>query len=287
MALLCHGFGQASVRQTQTALRVTCGTAVTNIFHYIPKEQLAARVYYLHLLECIPKEDTMRLLNALFLSAALVLPLAGTAFAEGTFVTVTGEATVSATPDQATISLGVTTNGATAAEAMAANSKALSAVLDRLKAAGIDERDLQTANLSLMPNWVGYDGSSVPSIADYTASNMLNVRVRALDQLGSILDASIADGANTLNGITFELAVPGPTLDEARKAAVVDARARAMILVEAAGSKLGNIVSITENVGYNSPMQTFRTEASDGKVPVATGQIGMMSSVTVTYELAQ
>lgn len=229
----------------------------------------------------------MRVLNALFLSAALVLPMVGTAYAEGTYVTVTGEATVLATPDQATISLGVTTNGPNAAEAMAANSKALAAVLERLKAAGIEERDLQTSNLSLMPNWVGYDSGSTPSIGDYTASNMLNVRVRALDQLGTILDASIADGANTLNGITFELAVPGPTLDEARKAAVTDARARATVLVEAAGAKLGKITAITENVGYNTPTQMFRSEGADAKVPVATGQIGMMSSVVITYEMTE
>ena len=229
----------------------------------------------------------MRLLNALLFSAALVVPLASTALAEGALVTVTGEATVLATPDQATISLGVTTNGPDAAKAMAANSTALAAVLDRLKAAGIEERDLQTANLSLMPNWVGYDSGSTPAIGDYTASNMLNVRVRALDQLGTILDASIADGANTLNGITFELAVPGPALDKARKAAVVDARARATVLVEAAGAKLGKIVSISENVGYNSPTQMFRSEGDAGKVPVATGQIGMMSSVVVTYEMTE
>ena len=229
----------------------------------------------------------MRLLNALFLSAALVLPLAATAFAEGTFVTVTGEATVLATPDQATISLGVTTNGANAAEAMAANSKAIAAVLGRLKAAGIDDRDLQTAYLSLMPNWVGYDTGSTPSIGDYTASNTLNVRVRALDQLGSILDASITDGANTVNGITFELAVTGPTLDEARKAAVADATARATILVGAAGTKLGKITGMTENVGYSTPTQMFRSEGDAGKVPVATGQIGLMSSVTVTFEMTE
>ena len=229
----------------------------------------------------------MRLLNALFLSAALVMPLAATAFAQDTFVTVTGEATVLATPDQATISLGVTTNGANAAEAMAANSKAIAAVLERLKATGIEDRDLQTAYLTLMPNWVGYDTGSTPSIGDYTASNTLNVRVRALDQLGSILDASITDGANTVNGITFELAVTGPTLDEARKAAVADAKARATILVGAAGAKLGKITSMTENVGYSMPTQTFRSEGDAGKVPVATGQIGLMSSVTVTFQMTE
>ena len=228
----------------------------------------------------------MRVLNALMLSAALTLPFSAPAFAEA-LVTVTGEATVEATPDMATISLGVTTEGQTAAEAMTANSKALQAVIERLKAAGIEDRDLQTSNLSLNPNWVGYDSGSTPKIAGYVASNMLNVRVRALDGLGSVLDASIADGANTLNGISFDLAEPRPAQDEARKAAVADARARAALLVEAAGGKLGKIVSITENSGYGSPMPMFKSDAAAAPVPVASGQIGLSASVTISFEIAE
>lgn len=228
----------------------------------------------------------MRVLNALMLSAALALPFSAPAFAEA-LVTVTGEATVEATPDMATISLGVTTEGQTAAEAMTANSKALQAVIERLKAAGIEDRDLQTSNLSLNPNWVGYDSGSTPKIAGYVASNMLNVRVRALDGLGSVLDASIADGANTLNGISFDLAEPRPAQDEARKAAVADARARAALLVEAAGGKLGKIVSITENSGYGSPMPMFKSDAAAAPVPVASGQIGLSASVTISFEIAE
>lgn len=228
----------------------------------------------------------MRVLNALLLSAALALPFSAPVFAEA-LVIVTGEATVEATPDMATISLGVTTEGQTAAEAMAANSKALQAVIERLQAAGIEDRDLQTSNLSLNPNWVGYDSGSTPKIAGYVASNMLNVRVRALDGLGAVLDASIADGANTLNGISFELAQPRPAQDEARKAAVADARARATLLVEAAGGKLGKIVSITENSGYGSPMPMFKSDAAAAPVPVASGQIGLTASVTVSFEIAE
>ena len=188
----------------------------------------------------------MRVLNALLLSAALALPIAAPALADNV-ITVTGEGTVQVTPDMATISLGVTTDGASAAEAMAANSKALQAVIDRLKSAGIEERDLQTSNLSLNPNWVGYDAGQTPKIAGYVASNMLSVRVRALDTLGTVLDASITDGANTLNGITFDLAAPRPAQDEARKAAVADAKARAELLAAAAGVKLGKIEAISES----------------------------------------
>lgn len=228
----------------------------------------------------------MRVLNALLLSAALALPLAAPALADNV-ITVTGEGTVQVTPDMATIALGVTTDGASAAEAMAANSKALQAVIDRLKSAGIEDRDLQTSNLSLNPNWVGYDAGQTPKIAGYVASNMLSVRVRALDKLGSVLDASITDGANTLNGITFDLAAPRPAQDEARKAAVADAKARAELLAAAAGVKLGKIEAISEAAGYGTPMPMFRDEKSAAAVPVASGQIGMTASVTITYQIAE
>ncbi len=229
----------------------------------------------------------MRVLNALLLSAALVLPIAAPALADNV-ITVTGEGTVQVTPDMATISLGVTTDGASAAEAMAANSKALQAVIDRLKSAGIEDRDLQTSNLSLNPNWVGYEAGQTPKIAGYVASNMLSVRVRALDTLGTVLDASITDGANTLNGITFDLAAPRPAQDEARKAAVADAKARAELLTTAAGVKLGKITAISESAGYGAPMPMFRDEAkAAAPVPVASGQIGMTASVTVTYEIVE
>lgn len=231
----------------------------------------------------------MRALKALILTSALALPLAAPAMAESAgVITVTGEASIPATPDMATVSLGVTTEGATAAEAMAANSAALNAVLGRLKAAGIEERDMQTSNLSLSPNWVGYDSGQTPTISNYVASNMLNVRVRDLAALGGVLDASIADGVNTLNGITFELAEPRPVMDEARKAAVADAKVRAELYAAAAGVALGNVVSISEVQGYGAPMPVFMGDAkAASEVPVATGQIAMQTQVTVTYEIAE
>lgn len=231
----------------------------------------------------------MRSLSTLFICTALALPLALStarpALAEGT-ITVIGEASIPATPDMATVSLGVTTEGATAAEAMAANSKALAAVIDRLKSAGIAEQDLQTANLSLNPNWTGYDSGQTPTISNYIAMNMLNVRVRDLAVLGGVLDASIADGANTLNGITFELSSPRPVQDEARKAAVADAAAKAGLYATAAGVSLGKVISISEQQNYGGPMPVFMEAKAASPVPVATGQIAMQTSVSVTYQIA-
>jgi uncharacterized protein len=234
----------------------------------------------------IHKEDPMRILNTLALTTALAVSLAGMAMAQAATITVTGEGVVQTQPDQATISLGVTTNGDTAAKALADNNAALTMVLERLKAAGVAETDLQTSNLSLSPNWTGYDSGSTPSIAGYVATNMLDVRVRDLATLGPILDAAVTDGANTMNGIIFGLAEPTPVMNEARTKAVADAKARAEVLATAAGGTLGRMVSMSEMGVYPGPAPMFRQDAASA-VPIQSGQIGMTSSVTVTYEIAE
>ena len=178
----------------------------------------------------------MRFLSATVLSGLMMLPavaMADSHMAAPATISVTGEGIVAAVPDLATVSLGVTMQGDTAAAAMAAGNRALQAVLERLKAAGIEDRDLQTSNLSLNPNWQSGDGTTAPVIVGYIASNILSVRVRDLDKLGAVLDAVVTDGANTLNGISFGLADPDPVLDQARTEAVADARGRAELLVGA------------------------------------------------------
>lgn len=230
----------------------------------------------------------MRLMTALALSGALALPVAGPALAEeaAPMISVTGTGTVEAAPDIATLSIGVTTQGATAAEALGANSAATEAVIARLAAAGIEPRDLQTSNLSLNPNWTGYDVSN-PTISGYVAANLLTVRVRQLDTLGAVLDAAVTDGANTLNGLTFGLADPEPVLNEARKEAVADARAKAALLAEAAGVTLGKLVSISEGAAPGDPVPMFRAEASAAPVPLAGGELGLSASVTLHYQIVE
>ncbi|MFT4150527.1 MAG: SIMPL domain-containing protein [Paracoccaceae bacterium] len=225
----------------------------------------------------------MRILKPLILAVAL----AGPAAADDARITVTGEGTVQAVPDIATISLGVTTQDASAAGALAANTTALAAVLDRMKAAGIEGRDIQTSNLSVSPNWSNYDSSTPQKITGYTATNMVTVTVRDLGKLGAVLDKAVTDGANTLNGLSFGLADMKPALDEARKRAVADALDRARLLTGAAGVGLGQIVSISENGGYSPPVPMFRAEAKMDAVPVAQGEMGISASVTLVFDLKQ
>ncbi len=201
-------------------------------------------------------------------------------------ITVTGEGRLDRAPDLATISLGVTTQGASAAAAMAANAEGVAAVLANLAAAGIGPRDIQTSGLSLNPNWTGYD-SSAPRIDGYTAQNMVTVRVRALETLGAVLDAAVQDGANTLNGLSFGLADPDPAMDEARALAVADARARAGLLASAAGVTLGRVLTIAEGGGNGVPAPMYRMDAAaSAPVPVAGGEVALVATVTITWEIA-
>jgi uncharacterized protein len=231
----------------------------------------------------------MRALSVLLLSAALVLPLAAPGLAEDTptrTISVTGTGTIEAAPDMATLMIGVTTQGTTAAEALTANTAATEAVIARLTASGIEARDMQTSNLMINPNWTGYD-SSTPTIAGYVASNMLTVRVRKLESTGSVLDAAVADGANTLNGLTFGLADPEPAYNEARKEAVADARAKAELLAAAAGVSLGGVMSIIDNGAMTDPAPMYREAVSAAPVPVVGGELGLIANVMVTFAISE
>lgn len=229
----------------------------------------------------------MRILT--ILSTAILLASPALADGKAPVITVTGEGTVSAVPDTATVSLGVTTNGDTARAALEANSAALAAVIERLKASGVAETDIQTSGLSLGPVFDYAASGAAPKPTGFQASNMVTVEVHALDALGGMLDAAVGDGANTLNGIFFGLEDSAPKADEARLMAMADARRKAELLAEAAGARLGPIVAIGEGgaavpyAGYGGA--TFDRAAS--VVPVASGELAVSATLSVSWELAQ
>src|SRR5690606_34896635 len=176
---------------------------------------------------------------AVLVPFALVAGLALPAYAGS--ITIEGRGEVLAAPDMAHINSGVTTQGATAREALDANTAAMAELIAELKAAGIEARDIQTSGFSVNPNYVYTDerdenGYTLPPrINGYQVSNTVTVTVRKLDALGSILDKSVTVGANTVNGVSFSVADPSDLYNEARKAAFADARAKAELYAAAAG----------------------------------------------------
>lgn len=217
---------------------------------------------------------------------ALTVLLAAPVAADPT-ITVTGRGEVFAAPDEATVTIGVTTEAPEASAAMRDNSEAMGAVQARLVALGIAERDLQTTALSLQPRWdhqQSQDGQ--PRITGFVATNMLTVRVRDLGALGGVLDATLGDGANTLGGLSFGISDDRALRDEARRAAVAEAVATARVLAEAAGVTLGGIEEILEGGGANRPVPFARMDmAMAESVPVAPGEVSLDAQVTITWAL--
>lgn len=233
------------------------------------------------------KKATLAALVAGF-GAMQLAATAGMAADPSSKITITGEGRVDARPDMATINLGVQTQGKTAAEALTANSTGLAAVIERLKAGGIEDRDLQTSGLSLGPQMDYSREGKPPVVTGYEATNQLAVRVRDLNSLGGVLDRAVGDGANLFQGLTFGLSESGPALDEARVKAVEDARRKAEMIATAAGVKLGQVIEINEQQTGGDPRPMFRRDAAVAQaasVPVEGGEVSYGVNVTVTWSL--
>ncbi|MBL8551043.1 MAG: SIMPL domain-containing protein [Hyphomonadaceae bacterium] len=209
---------------------------------------------------------------------------------EGALLTVSAEGEAEVAPDLANISLGVVTEGQTAAAAMQANAQRMAALVQSLRRAGVAERDVQTANVSVNPQYVYGDGVP-PRITGYQASNTVNVRVRNLANLGRTVDAAVAAGGNTINGVSFSIDDPEPVLDRARRQAVQRARARANLYAEAAGMRVNRIISISEAgaappMPYPVPMMMAeRSVAAQVATPTMPGEVKSTANVTVVFEL--
>lgn len=243
----------------------------------------------------------MRPFTALFIPLLFATALsAAPALAQETSVSGTisigGIGEVTASPDTAFVNSGVTSQGATAREALDANTKAMGELIETLKAAGIEARDIQTSGFSVNPNYVYSDARDAngyqlpPKINGYQVFNNVNVRVRELAKLGSVLDKAVTVGANTINGVTFSVADPSKLYDEARKAAFADAKAKAELYAGAAGEELGSIRNINESQGMSQPPQPYMMKAvadsAGASVPIEGGELSYSINVQVTWDFA-
>ncbi|MFD1343455.1 SIMPL domain-containing protein [Litorisediminicola beolgyonensis] len=232
----------------------------------------------------------MPLRHAFPVALLALTPVAAAAQETDATLSLTGTGTVSAPPDVAQITMGVTTQDETASGAMNAASEAAAAILTRLEAFGVSPQDMQTSGLDLGPIWV--DRTTMPAggsgeIAGYRASNRVTARIRDLDNLSEVLGGVLDGGANTLQGLSFDVANPDPLLDEARRMAVADATARAETIAKAAGVSLGRIRSISENGGGGRPVAMAEMRMMADAVPVAAGETGYSVSVSITWEIEQ
>ena len=204
-------------------------------------------------------------------------------------INVTGNAQVILSPDIAYISIGVHSESQTAKEAVASNNAQSQAVIDAIKGQAVDAKDIQTTNFSVYQQTkIGPNGENQGII--FMADNTVYVTMRDLTKIGDILDLSIAAGANSIYGITFDVQNKDAALATGRDQAMADAKAQAEELIKAAGATLGDVQSI--NYYSSSPSPIYYDNKAvpagvggGGSVPISTGQLTLTVSVSVTYAI--
>jgi uncharacterized protein len=204
-------------------------------------------------------------------------------------VVVVGEGSVSVAADVARIRSGVSTRGKTVREATETNSKTMAAILTALADSGIPQKDIHTAQLSIQPVYASQDPHGEQKLVGYSVSNHVNAKIRHVEKLGEILDRLIAAGATDVWNVEFQVADPSKALDQAREAAIADARRKAELYARAAGVTLGRVVSIEEESERSAPlpMRALAAPGASAQVPIAPGESTLRAAVTVGFDIAR
>ncbi|WP_226648231.1 SIMPL domain-containing protein [Microbulbifer variabilis] len=207
----------------------------------------------------------------------------------GTLVSIAAQGEASQAPDVANLSVGVVTEADDSKKAMQDNAEQMDSLMKAIKKAGIAKKDIQTSGVSLSPRY-HYQRDQKPQIVGYTARNTVNIKVRELDKLGTVLDDLTTAGANQINGPSFEIGEPGPVKAEAREKALIDAQERATIYAKALGMKVRRIVSISEQGSGGMPrpmmlrgqMESMKDSAS---TPIEPGETTVSVNLDLVFEL--
>ncbi|MTI45547.1 hypothetical protein JM93_01052 [Roseibium hamelinense] len=243
----------------------------------------------------LPNAFSVRTLApALAVAAAIALTpvsaLAETAKPVAT-ISIDGRGEVSTAPDMAVVTTRVVTMAEEAPEALSGNTEAISKVIAEIKSAGVEAKDIQTSGFSIFPRYDRSDNNQAPKIIGYEVANGVTIKIRDLAKLGGILNTVVENGANSIGGISFQVSDPDEKLDEARKLAVANAKARAQLYAQAAGVELGRILSISEG-GASIPRPLFAgremmMKADAAPVPVEAGENTLSANVSITWEIDQ
>ncbi|WP_312368318.1 SIMPL domain-containing protein [Stenotrophomonas sp.] len=240
-------------------------------------------------------------LAPLLLSLSLALGASMTANAQtvpavvasdATLLNISAQAEAKRVPDVATLSAGVVTQAVDGNTAMRENAVQMDKVMAAIKAAGIAERDIQTSGINLSPQY-RYADNEAPRITGYQANNTVSLKVRDITKLGKVLDSLAAQGANQINGPSFEIDQPEPVYDEARLAALKKAQARAETYAKSLGLRVRRIVSISEgNQGGFRPMPMMamaagRSAKAEMDTAVSPGESSVSVSLDVVFELGR
>jgi uncharacterized protein len=212
-----------------------------------------------------------------------------------TLLSVNASSTTRSAPDLAIVTLGVLARGATAQAAQQAQSERMSAVMVATRAAGVEDNEVQTVGYSIEPQYA-YPRNAAPRVTGYVSRNIVTVRLRDLSAVSRLIDATVAEGANELNGIQFTYQDEEASREAARAQAVETARTRAERYAASAGMRVVGIDSITEPGGaipperrrdgfFAPPPIAVAVEQAGNAAAIHPGELDNPASVTVVFLL--
>ncbi len=237
---------------------------------------------------CMKKKNMI--VSLFVLMAVLLSSCSGVGYNEKNLRTmsVTGHGEVYLIPDIAYINIGTRSEAMDVATALADNNQQAKSISAVLTEQGIDPLDIQTTAFNVYP-YQNYGPDGQPAEMKYVVENTVNVKVRALNRLGEILDAVVRSGANQINGISFDLEDKKQAESEARRLAIQDATEKAQELAGIAGINLGQLQNI--NVYSNgSPQPLFNVKGSGysdvtSEAPISSGQMIISADANLVYSL--
>lgn len=221
--------------------------------------------------------------------SASAVPVTSDAVLPSNTITVHGTSSITIKADFASVNLGVSTKGATVAEAQSANSETMDKVIAAIRELGIAQEDIATSSFNVFPNY-DYQYSKLTegeAVAGYQVDNMLTITVRDLTLISKVLDSAMSAGANQSYGFTFNSSKQAEAYDEALKAAVKDGARKAGLLAGSVEKNLGSLVNMEEKeYSYNLYGGTAMYKAEDAAAgtPILAGQIVVNATVTMTYD---
>lgn len=230
------------------------------------------------------------------LTLLIVMMICATTFAEEIrppIISVSGEGMVEATPDRATISVGVVTRAKNPSTVQADNARAATSVINSIVALGIGRKNISTGNYNFNPTYRRYDNGK-NEIDGYEATNSVTIIVDDLNLVGKVIDTALNHGANRVDSLNFGLRNKNSYQDEALRLAVLDARRKAEVAASALGKSILGVRSVSINSNrvesprnYKMARNMAMDEAADFETPIESGTLQCSASVHVEFEISR
>ncbi len=210
---------------------------------------------------------------------------------ENQVITVSGTGEVYATPDVGLVDISVKTEGKDVATATSNNSTKMNDIIAFVKSSNVDEKDIKTTGFNINPIYAWEDKTGKRTLTGYEVNQTINVKIRDLTKVGTIISGATEKGANDIGSLTFIVDNDEQVKENAKNLAIKDAQAKAKNLEKALGVKMVKIVNFSEN-SYNpiyanlDSSYKVMTASSSGVAPsIQTGQNKITSTVTITYAI--